>query len=144
MSLNWSTAKCRRRKFSDTWHNIALCATLCINFSSKSKATNVFPKHILKSKARDKLIQARKKLFCHVIVKNYLCNVLRKFLIKFESTWRREINKKHSGCLHCTVIGLSEAASGGFLWKKLFLKSSGNTYVEVTFKKYYRSAGLKL
>ena len=26
-----------------------------------------------------------------MIVKNYLCNVLLKFLIKFESTWRREI-----------------------------------------------------
>ena len=63
-----------------------ICATLYVNFSSKSKATNVFPKHILKSKARDKLIQARKKLFCHVIVKNYLCYVLRKILIKFAST----------------------------------------------------------
>ena len=144
MSWNWSSAKCKRRKSFDTWYNIVICATLCINFSLKLKATNVSPKKILKSNTLDKIIQARKKLFCHVIVKNYLCNVLRKFLIKFESTWRREINKKHSGCLHCTVIGLSEAASGGFLWKKLFLKSSGNTYVEVTFKKYYRSAGLKL
>ena len=60
------------------------CATLCVSFSSKSKATNVFPKHISKSKARDQSIQARKKLFCHVIVKNYLCNVLCKFLIRIE------------------------------------------------------------
>ena len=28
----------------------------------------------------------RKKLLCHVIVKNYLCNILCKFLIKFERT----------------------------------------------------------
>ena len=56
--------------------------------------TNVFPKNILKSKARDQSIQARKKLFCHVIVKNYLCNVLCKFFIKIESTWRREIKKQ--------------------------------------------------
>ena len=144
MSWSWSSAKCKQRKYFDTWYNIVICATLCINFSLKLKATNVSPKKILKSNTLDKIIQARKKLFYHVIVENYFCNVLRKFLIKFESTWRREINKKHSGCLHCTVIGLSEAASGGFLWKKLFLKSSGNTYVEVTFKKYYRSAGLKL
>ena len=56
--------------------------------------TNVFPKNILKSKARDQSIQARKKLFCHVIVKNYLCNVLCKFFIKIESTWRREIKEQ--------------------------------------------------
>ena len=64
---------------------IVLCATLCVTFSSKSKATNVFPKHILKSKAHDQSIQARKNLFCRVIVKNYLCNVLCKFLIKMEA-----------------------------------------------------------
>ena len=56
--------------------------------------TNVFPKNILKSKARDQSIQTRKKLFCHVIVKNYLCNVLCKFFIKIESTWRREIKEQ--------------------------------------------------
>ena len=44
---------------------------------------SVFRKHILKSKARDKLIPA---LFCHVIVKKYLCNAFRKFSIKFEKT----------------------------------------------------------
>ena len=69
-------------------------ATLCVSFSSKSKAINVFPKHILKLKARDQSIQARKKLFCHVIVKNYLCNVSQKFLIKIESTWRCEIKEQ--------------------------------------------------
>ena len=36
---------------------------------SKSKAINVFPKHILKSKARDQSNQARQKLFCLVVVK---------------------------------------------------------------------------
>ena len=94
MSRNWSTAKCRRRKSSDTRDYIVISATLFVNFSLKSKATNVFPKYILKSKACDKSIQARKKLFCHVIIKNYLCNVLCKFLIKFESTWRREIKEQ--------------------------------------------------
>ena len=51
------------------------CATLCVSFSSKWKAINVFPKHIPKSKARDQSNQVTKKLFCHVIVKNYLSNV---------------------------------------------------------------------
>ena len=37
------------------------CATLCVTFSSKLKAINVFPKHILKSKARDQSNQVRKK-----------------------------------------------------------------------------------
>ena len=76
MSRNWSTAKCRRRKSSDTRDYIVISATLFVNFSLKSKATNVFPKYILKSKACDKSIQARK------------------FLIKFESTWRREIKEQ--------------------------------------------------
>ena len=48
-----------------------LCNVLC-RFSSNKIATNVFQKHILKSKARDQPIQARKKLFCHVIVENAL------------------------------------------------------------------------
>ena len=69
-------------------------ATLCVSFLSKSEAINVFPKHILKSKARDQSIQESKKLFCHVIIKNYLCNVSWKFLIKIESTWRREIKEQ--------------------------------------------------
>ena len=67
---------------------------LCVSFSSKSKATNVFLTHILKSKARDQSFQASKKLFCHVIVKNYLRNVSCKFLIKVESMWRREIKEQ--------------------------------------------------
>ena len=96
MSWYWSTAKCRRRKSTDTWYN-------------------VFPKHILKSKAPDKSTQARRKMFCHVMVKNYLCNVLSKFLITFESTWRRKSKNKHPSWLYYTVLGLSEAASEGFL-----------------------------
>ena len=47
------------------------CATLCVSFLTKSETINVFPKLILKSKARDQSIQGRKKLFCHVIVKNF-------------------------------------------------------------------------
>ena len=115
MSWYWSTAKCRRRKSTDTWYNTVICATLCVNFLLKSKATNVFPKHILKSKAPDKSTQARRKMFCHVMVKNYLCNVLSKFLITFESTWRRKSKNKHPSWLYYTVLGLSEAASEGFL-----------------------------
>ena len=90
----WWTAKCRERKSFDTRYYIVVCATLCVSFSSKLKATNVFPKHILKSKPRDQSIQARKKLFCHVIVKNYLCNVSREILIKIETTWRHEIKEQ--------------------------------------------------
>ena len=54
---------------------LKLHSYLCNNFSSQSKAINVFPKDILKSKACDQSIQARKKLFCHMIVKNYLCSM---------------------------------------------------------------------
>ena len=69
-------------------------ATLWLSFSSKSEAINVFPKHILKSKAGDQSNHARKKLFCHVIVKNYLSNVSLNFLNKIASTWRREIKQQ--------------------------------------------------
>ena len=59
----WPTAKCRGRKSFDTWYYIVTCVTLCVFFSSKSKAINAFPKRILKSKARDQSNQTRKKLF---------------------------------------------------------------------------------
>ena len=65
-----------------------------VSFSSKPKATNVFPKHILKSKSCDKSIKARKKLFCHLVIKNYLCKVLCKFLITIESMWRWKIKER--------------------------------------------------
>ena len=74
------------------WHVVLhsyLCNALC-NFLSKLKAANGFQKHILKSKARDQLIQARKKLFYHVMVKN----VLSTFLIRIESTWRHEMKEQ--------------------------------------------------
>ena len=63
-------------------------------YHQNRKQLMLFPKHILKSKARDQSIQARKKLFCHMTVKNYLCNVSCKFLINIESTWRREIKEQ--------------------------------------------------
>ena len=88
----WPTAKCRGRKSFDTRYYIVTCATLCVNFSSKSKAINVCPKHVLKLKACDQSIQARKKLFCYVTIKNNLCNI--SFLIKNETTWRREIKEQ--------------------------------------------------
>ena len=47
-----------------------ICATLSVCVFSKWKGINVFLKHILKSKARDQSIQAKKKLFCRVILSN--------------------------------------------------------------------------
>ena len=82
----WPTWKCRGRKSFDTRYY--MCATLCVSFSSKSKAINVFQNIFWNWKHAT--IQARKKLFCDVIVKNYLCNVSWKFLIKIGSRWRCE------------------------------------------------------
>ena len=87
----WPTAKSRERKSFDPLYYIVTCAMLCVSFSLKSKAINIFPKHILKSKACNQSIQVRKKLFCQVIVKNHLCNVSWKFLIELESMWRHKI-----------------------------------------------------
>ena len=42
------------KKSFDASYYIVTCETLCVSFSSKTRAINVFPKHILKSKARNK------------------------------------------------------------------------------------------
>ena len=119
----WSTLKFRGRKSFDTWYCIDTFAMLCVSFLSKLKAINVFPKHILKSKARDQSIQVTKKLFSHSRnSKNYLCNVLRKFLIKIGSTWRREI-KEQAGQLTLLYRGRTVRSSHlRCSIRKLFLK----------------------
>ena len=92
---------------------------LYVSFSSKSKATNVFPKY-LKSKAHDQSIQQRKKMFCHLIVKNYLCLVLCKFWWKSVGHGGVKPKNRHPGWLNYTVEGLSEAATGVVLKKAVF------------------------
>ena len=73
-----------------------------------------------KSKARDQSIQARNELF--LIVKNYLCNVLSKLLIKIESTWRRE-TKEQTPQLTLLYCGRTVRRShGSCSIKNLFLK----------------------
>ena len=118
----WPTAKCRRRKSFDTWYYIVICATLCVRFSSKSKATNVFPKHseiqskwsINSSKEEIVLSRDSKELF------------VRRFLTKIETTWRCEIKKqtiqKQPPELFYEKVAL-----------KNFLISTRNTYAEVFF-----------
>ena len=70
----WPTARCRGRK-SITWYYIVTCATLCVSFSSKSKAI-IFPKHILKLKSpislsKEEIVLSRdsKQLFVQRFVK---------------------------------------------------------------------------
>ena len=70
------------------------CNTLYKFFLSKSKVTNVFSKHFLKSKTRDQSIQVTKTLFCHITVNNCLCSVFCMFLIKIESKWSGEIQEQ--------------------------------------------------
>ena len=120
---------------------------LCLSFSSKSKAINVFPKHILKSKACHQSIQARKKLFCHMILKNYLSNVLCKFLIKIESMWCKiKEQTPQLTLLYCgrTVRGSHQSCSIKKYFLENFAISTGNTLVGVAFLKSCRSYGLQL
>ena len=115
------------RKSFDTWNFIFTCARLCANFSSK--AINIFPyismvvlKHILKSKACNQSNQARNKLLCHVVVKNYLSNVSWKILIKIESTWRRKIKEQAP---QLTLLYRATTVGSNHRWccvKKLFFK----------------------
>ena len=143
-----STPKFWLRKSFDKWYYIVICATLCVRFSSKSKATNIFPKHILKSKSRDKSNQAGKKLFCHVIVKNYFFSALCQFWFKIESMWEREIKEQASQMtlLYCDRAARSSHQRCSI--KKAVLKnfaiSTGNTCVGISFLKSYRSKGLQL
>ena len=107
----------------------------------KQLMTNILTTSILKSKARDQpiQIQASKKLFCHVIVKNYLCNVLLKVLIKIESTRRREIKEQtpQLTLLYCgrTVRSSHWRSSVKKTVLKNFEISTGNTCVGVSFSK---------
>ena len=125
-------------------HILRICATLCVIFSVKSKATNVFPKYILKSKARNKSIQVMKKLYCHLTVNNYLCNVLRKFLIKIESTCGREIKEQapQLTLLYCgrTVRSSHRRCSIKKMFLKISLYPQETSLRESLFK---RVAGLK-
>ena len=84
-----------------------LCNTL-LRFSSKSKAINVF--HILKSKGRDQLSQARKKLFCLVIVKTIWATFHESFLFKIESMWRCKI-KEQAPQLTLLYLGMTIRSS---------------------------------
>ena len=119
----WSTAKCRRRKSFDTYC-IVICATVCVSFWSKSEASNAFPKHVLKSKARGQSIQSRKKLFCHMTVKNCFCSVSCKFFIKIVRTWRCAIKEQTPQLvlLYCSRTVRSSRRMGSI--KKVVFKIS--------------------
>ena len=81
----WSIAKLRGRKSFDRWCYIVLVLH-CVSFSSKSKAINVFSKHILKSETRDQSNRAGKKLFCHVLSRKELFE--QRFVKVFDQNWK--------------------------------------------------------
>ena len=57
---------------------------------------------------------------------------------------QNQIKNTLADLLHCTVIGLSETASGGFLLKKLFLKSSQYQQETLALGSLFKNvAGLK-
>ena len=98
ISWNWKHLINRKMQAKKVFWHVVIYATLCVCFSSKSKAANVFPKNILKSKHVINQFKQWRNCFCRVIavviVKNYLCNVLCKFSIKIESMWRRKIKEQ--------------------------------------------------
>ena len=118
---NWKHLTSRQVHSKNTLHS---CATLCVSFSSKSKA-------------RDQSIQARNKLF--LIVKNYLCNVLSKLLIKIESTWRRETKEQtpQLTLLYCgrTVRRIHGSCSIKNLFLKILQYPQEEPVLESLFKK---------
>ena len=133
----WPTAKCRRRKSCDTWYYIVTCATLCVSFSSKSKAINVFPKHseikstlpIKSSKEEIVLPRDSKELFEQRLVK---------VLIKIESTLRCEIKEQAPQMLYRGRTVRSSHRRCGI--RKLFLNilqhPQETALLESIFKKF--------
>ena len=116
-----------------------LCNTLCKLFIKIESNYNDFPKYILKLKAHDKSIEARKKLYCHVTVSNYLCNALWMFLIKIaRGGARRGDFKEQAPQLTLRHCGRT-VRSSHLRWsiKKAVLKnfaiSTGNSCVGVSF-----------
>ena len=111
----WSTTKCRRRNSFDTWQYIVICATFCVSIPSKSKPTNIFSKH---SEIRStwSINSSKEEIFCHVIVKNYLCKVLCKsFLPKLSARGGAKSKNRRPSWHYFTMVGLSVAATGGAL-----------------------------
>ena len=132
----------RGRKSFDTWCYIVTCAMLCVSFSSKSKAINVFPKHILESKAHEQSIQASKKLFYHVIVRNYLCNVSWQFLVKSKARGGAKSKNRHPSWFTVPWQDCQKQPPE-VLYKKAILKnfaiSTRNTCAGVHFLKSCRT-----
>ena len=106
----WPTSKYRERKSFGTWYYVVNSATLCVNFSSKSKTINVFPKHsqikstwpIDSSKADIVLPCDSKELFVECFVS---------FWSKSKARGGAKSKNRHSSWLYCTVVGLPEAAT---------------------------------
>ena len=114
----------QRKSFDTTELFVVVITKFYVSFPSKLKATIGFPKLILKLKASDQSKQARKKLFCHVIIYDYLCDVLCKLLIKAKSKWRSEIRKQTS---LLTLLYCGWTVAGKFAVSEIYIEL-GNCY----------------
>ena len=125
-TISWNWKHLIKRKCRLLTHHI-LCSylrnALCKLFVKIESNFKVFPKYILKLKARDKSFQARKKLYCYVTVL-YLCNVLWKFLTKIESAWRSEIQEQAPQLTLLWCGKTVRSSRRRFSIKMLFLKIS--------------------
>ena len=108
----WPTAKCRRIKSFNSWYYIVTCAMLCVSFSSKSKAINVFPKHS-EIKSMWPIKSSKEKIVLSCDSKNYLSNVWWKFDQNSKHVEMQNQRTGNASWLHHTVVRLSEAATRG-------------------------------
>ena len=104
------------RKSFDKWYYIATCATPCQGFHPNQKQLMFF-QNILKSKARDQSNQARKKLFCLMIVKIIWATFDESFWSKFKACGDAKSKNRHASWLQYTVVRLSEAATRGVAYE---------------------------
>ena len=108
------------KKSFDTWYYIAISATFCVSFSSKSKRTKN------KFWNRKQVINQFKqgKFFLWRVVKNYLCNILCKFLIKIECTMETRNQKKEIPAdSHC--VKFRNIHRKHLCWTLFFKKNAG-------------------
>ena len=96
-----SIEKCRWRKSVDTrYYIVGLCDVLRFvqgfveDFHQNQKQLKFFQKYTLILKVYDQSKQATKKLFCHMMIRNYLYSTFCIFVIKAESTLRHEITEQ--------------------------------------------------
>ena len=103
-------------------NSMVICNAFCKFFYQNWKQLMFFQKIFWNQKHVTNQFK-QEKLFCHVIVKNYLCNTSWKFLIKIQSTWRHEIKEQSPQLILLYHSRTVRSSHWSYCIRKLFLKT---------------------